>query len=313
MNELASQAPRWDLVAASILATTAFVGLAVAVAAGAPGIAAFAGVLLLSAVAVRRPTLPWSRVLVVLLLVILFVPIRRYRIPGDLPFQLEPYRVLVGLIVLGWLASLLVDPRARLGASRFEVPVGLILVAMVASIAANPERASEVQSTVLKSFTFFLSFVVVFYLVVSVVRSRRGAGSARQDTRRRRRGGGRARRDRGARGIHAVHAAPRARSVPHTGPELRGCDRPRRCDAGLWSGRASDRARCGTRDAGATRGLRGANGERAVVVRSSRARRRRPVDGVADRRRDAPRRGARVSCGCGRGRHGGSGRRYCRC
>ena len=43
---------------------------------------------------------------------------------------------------------------------------------MVASIAANPERASEMQSTVLKSFTFFLSFVVVFYLVVSVVRSR---------------------------------------------------------------------------------------------------------------------------------------------
>ena len=172
MSELASQAPRWDLVAASFLTTAALAGMAIGVAADAPTAAGLGAVLLLSAVAVRRPTLPWSRVLLALLLVILFVPIRRYRIPGDLPFQLEPYRVLVGLIVLGWVASLLVDPRAQLRRSSFELPIGLILVAIVTSIAANPTRVSEVQSTVLKSFTFFLSFVVVFYLVVSVVRSR---------------------------------------------------------------------------------------------------------------------------------------------
>ena len=120
MNQVAQPTPRWDLVAASFLAAAAFAGLAVGAAAGASGVAALGGVLLLASVAVRRPTLPWSHVLLVLLLVILFVPIRRYRIPGDLPFQLEPYRVLVGLIVLGWIASLLVDPRMRIRSERIR-------------------------------------------------------------------------------------------------------------------------------------------------------------------------------------------------
>jgi O-antigen ligase len=172
VNQVAQPTPRWDLVAASLLAAAAFAGLAVGVAAGASGVAALGGALLVASVAVRRPTMPWSYVLLVLLLVILFVPIRRYRIPGDLPFQLEPYRVLVGLIVLGWVASLLVDTRIRIRSSRFEAPLALILVAIVASIGANPSRVAEVQSTVLKGFTFFLSFVAVFYVLVSVVRSR---------------------------------------------------------------------------------------------------------------------------------------------
>ncbi len=132
-----------------------------------------AGVLLLAALLVRRPLLAWSGFLTALLLVILFVPIRRYRLPGNLPFQLEPYRVLVALIVLGWIASLLVDSRVRLRRSRFEVPLSLLLSATVASIFVNPARVSEFQTTALKSFTFFMSFFIVFYLIVSVVRSRR--------------------------------------------------------------------------------------------------------------------------------------------
>lgn len=173
MSQVASPTPRWDLVVASALASAAFAAVAFGAAFGAQGIAALGGFLLVAAVAVRRPNLPWSRVLLVLLLVILFVPIRRYRIPGELPFQLEPYRVLVGLIVLGWVASLLVDPRVRLRRSGFELPLGLIVAATIASIAVNPGRLADLQPTVLKALTFFLSFVVVFYLVVSVVDSRR--------------------------------------------------------------------------------------------------------------------------------------------
>ena len=48
-----------------------------------------------------------------LILVILFIPIRRYSLPGNLPFELEPYRLLVMLLLVGWGASLLVDPRIR--------------------------------------------------------------------------------------------------------------------------------------------------------------------------------------------------------
>jgi O-antigen ligase len=164
-------APRWDAFAGALLAAGAL-GLAAGALLGHFFMAPLAGLLLFGALAASRPTLPWSRALVVLLLVIVFVPIRRYRIPGDLPFQLEPYRVLVALIVLAWVASLLVDPRVRLRRSGFDLPVVLILGAVVASIAANGARVSEFQTTVLKSFTFFLSFVLVFYVIVSVVRTR---------------------------------------------------------------------------------------------------------------------------------------------
>ena len=58
-----------------------------------------------------RCSIGWPRLIAALILIILFIPIRRYSLPGNLPFQLEPYRVFVALLVLGWVASLLVDPR----------------------------------------------------------------------------------------------------------------------------------------------------------------------------------------------------------
>jgi hypothetical protein len=172
LNGLVPAAPRWSAAASSALVAGAFAVLAAGLVLERPLLAPLAGLLLVAAVAIRRPSLRWSGVLTALLLVILFVPIRRYRMPGDLPFQLEPYRLLVGLIVLGWVASLLADPRVRLRASRFELPLGLVLLTTVISITVNPARFTELQPTVLKSFTFLLSFVVVFYLVVSVVRTR---------------------------------------------------------------------------------------------------------------------------------------------
>ena len=93
--------------------------------------APIAGAILVAAVAVRRPYVPWVHLLTVLLMVILFIPIRRYRIAGDLPFQLEPYRVLVALIVGAWVAALLVDPKVKLRRTGLELPVGLLLFAVV--------------------------------------------------------------------------------------------------------------------------------------------------------------------------------------
>src|SRR5919106_2429308 len=120
MSELAPP-PRREAAVAPLLAVTGLAVVAAGLVAGTETFAAVvAGCLLLSAIAVGRPSLPWERVLGALLLVILFIPIRRYRFPGDLPFQLEPYRVLVALVVMGWIASLLVDPRVRLRRSRFE-------------------------------------------------------------------------------------------------------------------------------------------------------------------------------------------------
>ena len=42
--------------------------------------------------------LAWRQMIALLILVILFIPIKRYAMPGHLPFDLEPYRLLVALI-----------------------------------------------------------------------------------------------------------------------------------------------------------------------------------------------------------------------
>src|SRR4051794_18677103 len=65
----------------------------------------------------------WRSLIVSVIMVIFAIPIRRYALPGSLPFELEPYRLLVFLIAAGWFASLLVDPRVRFRRSGLEGPI----------------------------------------------------------------------------------------------------------------------------------------------------------------------------------------------
>lgn len=118
-----------------------------------------------------RSLLAWRNLLALLIVVILFIPIRRYALPGNLPFQMEPYRLLVVLIIGGWLASLLADPRVRWRRSGFEGPVVLLVVAILGSVLANPHHVQSVSNDAVKQLWFFGSFLLVFYLIVSVVRS----------------------------------------------------------------------------------------------------------------------------------------------
>src|SRR5437868_12762361 len=55
----------------------------------------------------RRTVIGWHRVIALIVLVVMFVPIGRYKLPGSLPFDLELYRVVVALCLLLWIASLL--------------------------------------------------------------------------------------------------------------------------------------------------------------------------------------------------------------
>jgi O-antigen ligase len=118
-----------------------------------------------------RTLLTWESLLTLLVLVILFVPIQRYVLPGSLPFELEPYRLLVAFIVVGWTASLLVDPRVRLRRTGLELPVGLILAAVLGSILANAGRVAASEPEVAKGVTFLLSFLLLLFLIASVVRT----------------------------------------------------------------------------------------------------------------------------------------------
>lgn len=145
--------------------------LAVGVVTGV-SIRATAGlVVLMTVIALVRPAyIGWPRLIAALALLILFVPIRRYALPGNLPFQLEPYRVFVALLVTGWIVSLLVDPRTRIRRTGFEAPLLVIAGASLASIAANPSRVEQLTPEVNKKLMFFLSFVLVLYVISSMIR-----------------------------------------------------------------------------------------------------------------------------------------------
>jgi hypothetical protein len=112
----------------------------------------------------------WRSLMVLILLVILFIPIKRYSLPASLPINLEPYRLAVFFVAVGWMTSLLIDPRVRFRKTPIDGP--LILFAFVALLSdiVNRTRVNSVQSEVVKKLLFFLSFFIVFYLTVSVVR-----------------------------------------------------------------------------------------------------------------------------------------------
>ena len=143
------------------------------VVAGSSATAVAALLLLVTVLAlVRGALLQWRTLFVLLLVAILFLPIGRYRLPGDLPFQLEPYRLLVAFILAVWIGALLIDPRMKLVRSGFEGPILVIAVATVGSVLANSQRIDElnVSSAVVKTVSFQLSFFLIFYFVLSTIR-----------------------------------------------------------------------------------------------------------------------------------------------
>jgi hypothetical protein len=126
-------------------------------------------------VAFQRVLLAWPVLLAYVLLVILFIPIRRYTIGGGLPINLEPYRLVVAVVLTMWVAALLVDPRVRFRATGWEAPILLLAGAMLGSIAVNVHRVSALQvgGIVFKTMTFFLSFFLVMLFAASAVKKRR--------------------------------------------------------------------------------------------------------------------------------------------
>ena len=131
---------------------------------------AVAGATVLVGIVLRAPRVAWRGLLASVLVVVLFVPIRRFTFPGSLPIQLEPYRLLVGLVLLAWISSLLADPSVRVRRSGLEGPIAVIAIGVFASVVVNPSGVAGVPAEVTKALMFFLSFVLFFYFMVSVVR-----------------------------------------------------------------------------------------------------------------------------------------------
>jgi hypothetical protein len=119
----------------------------------------------------QRIALSWEGLIVLILAVVLIFPMGRVSFSISLPVGIEPYRIAVALVLTAWFLSLLVDSRVRLRRSPFDVSVAVIAVATVASLAVNYRRVFTLETAVLKQITFFFSYILLFYLVVSVIRS----------------------------------------------------------------------------------------------------------------------------------------------
>jgi hypothetical protein len=127
---------------------------------------------LLCLVAWRRALLAWPTLVGLVLVVILFIPIRRYTLAGGLPFALEPYRLLIAVVIPLWLGALLIDPKTRWRSTGLELPSAVFALAVLLSLATNLGRVSLLSGEVLKLVTFFSSFFAVMYFISSVVDSR---------------------------------------------------------------------------------------------------------------------------------------------
>lgn len=160
----------------STLATAGSLALltyAVATESQGMGIALLA-VIVTTILVCHKPLLEWHVLLGALIAVIMFIPIKRYLLPGGLPVDFEPYRALVGLMIIGWLAVVLADPAIRLRGGAIGLPLGAVLLTAFASIAMNGGRVRElgVSAEVIKALSFLLSFVLLYFLIVSVVTTR---------------------------------------------------------------------------------------------------------------------------------------------
>lgn len=123
-----------------------------------------------AAVAALHWLLRWRNLVALIVLMMLFIPMGRYSLPSSLPIQLEPYRLVVALLALGWLTSLLVDDRVRVRRTGLEAPLGLFAFTAIASMGANPGRVSAVSSILTKTLMFWVSFYAVVYILPSVLR-----------------------------------------------------------------------------------------------------------------------------------------------
>jgi len=131
-------------------------------------------VLLLACVlAVREtaaPVVTWSNSIVCLVLIIWLIPIKTYRLPIELPFALEPYRIFLLALVGVWFLAALAG-RATLGAGGHGRALALFAGAALVSQIVNFQEidAGPLEGEALKALSYFFSFVVIFLVVTSTV------------------------------------------------------------------------------------------------------------------------------------------------
>ena len=120
----------------------------------------------------------WRWLVSLLLLVILFIPPRRYAVPSGLPFELDPYRLVIGVLILLWMLSALSDQDMGVRSSSLEGPLLLFIAGVFGSLVVNAGRVSYYEAEVVKELSVLVGYFLAFYLVVNLLRSRAACETA---------------------------------------------------------------------------------------------------------------------------------------
>jgi hypothetical protein len=133
------------------------------------------GVVVLGALATYRWFTQWRVMIAAIGLCVLLVPIARYGLPIELPFQLEPYRAIVAVVAIAWLLTLLAEPdRFRIPHTGLGAPLMAIVLVLTVSVLVNLPTIHErgVMTDVIFKASFFVSFFLVMLMLGSVLRTR---------------------------------------------------------------------------------------------------------------------------------------------
>jgi polysaccharide biosynthesis protein PslJ len=122
----------------------------------------------------HRWLLAWRTMLGAIILVILFIPIKRYELPVNLPLQLEPYRILVLATGTALVGSLLIDENLRWRPTPFDFPIAMIVLALLLSVLTRSSHILDegVGEYVFRYCLFFISYIIVFYLMTLALTKR---------------------------------------------------------------------------------------------------------------------------------------------
>ncbi|GAA3633379.1 hypothetical protein GCM10022200_15610 [Microbacterium awajiense] len=137
----------------------------------AGGVLLFVAVLYLA----RRAVFSWVGALGILVAVVMFIPVRRYALPIPLPFELEPYRVVLVLLLGATAAALLLDRSRPWRPVAFGWPIGIFAAAMLVSIPINGTALVEqsLGGTAVGAVVNWVLVLSVFYITRQILSTER--------------------------------------------------------------------------------------------------------------------------------------------
>jgi polysaccharide biosynthesis protein PslJ len=118
------------------------------------------------------PTVTWPNAIAGFALVIWLIPARGYRLPITLPFNLEPYRLVLGGLMVALLVAV-VRKRLQVEFLGFGLPLAILAGTATVSAILNYQDIGNLPGDpgAFKSLSYYLGFLAVFVLVASAIKT----------------------------------------------------------------------------------------------------------------------------------------------